>query len=77
MVVRSGQLRLAFSQSIPSSSKPLKMPLAHSVKRSRAPEESAFLRRMREIERVSPSCASILMEIANGMFSELLGAPLE
>lgn len=73
------QLRLVFRQSIPCSSKPLKISALSSHRRSRAPkqQESVFLRKMRELERVSPENAAALAGIADAIFAQMFGAPLE
>lgn len=72
------QLRLVFRQSIPCSSKPLKISGLSSRKRSPAPRrESVFLRKMRELERLSPESAAALAGIADAIFVQILGAPLE
>lgn len=71
------QLRLVFRQSIQQSSKPLKMSLGSSRKRSSRPRDSAFVVKMRELEKLSPEHAGALEGIADAIFEELLGAPLE
>ncbi len=71
------QLRLVFSQSIQVSSPPLKMSLSSSPKRSPKPRDSAFVAKMRELEKVSPEYADVLAGIADGIFGQVLGAPLE
>ncbi len=69
------QLRLVFSQSVPQSAL-LKMSLSSSRTRSR-PSESPFLRKMRELERLSPAHADALGGIAEAIMAQILGAPLE
>lgn len=71
------QLRLVFSQSIPVSSQPLKMSLSSSPRRSRKPRDSAFVVKMRELEKLSPEYADVLAGIADGIIAQMLGAPLE
>lgn len=74
------QLRLVFRQSIPLSSAPLKMSLStsptRSSRRSESPE-STFLLKMRELEKLSPEHAAALGGIADAIFVQILGAPLE
>ena len=72
------QLRLVFSQSIRCSSRPLKISALSSRKPSPAPaRESVFLLKMRELERLSPENAAALSGIADAIFVQILGAPLE
>jgi hypothetical protein len=70
------QLRLVFSRSMPVSSKPCKMSLASRSTRSQQ-RGSQFLRKMRELERLSPNHARVLEGIAEGVIAQMLGAQLE
>lgn len=71
------QLRLVFSQSTQQSSRPLKMSLRSSHKRSLKPKDSPFVMKMREFERLSPEYADALAGIADRIVAQVLGAPLE
>lgn len=71
------QLRLVFSQSIRPSSKPLKISGLSSPKQSRAPKDSPLINKMRELEKLSPADATALEGIADALFVQILGAPLE
>lgn len=79
MVRQSGQLQLVFSRSMSCSSKPLRMSLSSSQTRStkRQLQESPFLAKMRELERLSPGHARALGVMADGIFERLLGAQLK
>jgi hypothetical protein len=76
-LVQRQQLRLVFSQSIQQSSAPLKMSLCSSPKRSSKRKDSPFVNKMRELERVSPEYADALGGIADAIFVQIFGAPLE
>jgi hypothetical protein len=69
------QLRLVFSQSIPASSKPLKMSLRSSPRRSPKPKDSPFLAKMREFERISPEYAEVLAGIADRIVIQMFVPP--
>lgn len=71
------QLRLVFSQSIPASSAPLKMSLRSSRGLSRKPGDSAFLLKMRELEKASPAYAEALAGIADAILVQMFGATVE
>jgi len=68
------QIRLVFSQSIPSST-PLKMSLGSSPRRSMKPKDSPFLAKMREFERISPRYAEVLAGIADRIVIQMFVPP--
>jgi hypothetical protein len=71
------QLRLVFSRSMRPSSPHLKMSLCSSPKRSTPRKDSAFIGKMRTLERLSPDYASVLEGLGDTVIAQLLGAPLE
>ena len=68
------QLRLVFSQSIPSS-RPLKMSLRSSPKQSPRPKDTPFVAKMREFERISPEYAEVLAGIADRIVIQMFVPP--
>ena len=73
----SGQLRLVFSKSTPLSSRPLKMSLRSYSKPSRKPKDTTLVRKIRELEKISPVYASALEGTVDALFAQMLGARLE
>lgn len=78
MVQRRHQLRLVFSQSIKlTPSRPLKASLQSSRAPSAKPQDSPLLKKILELEKVSPAHAKAVGDIVDAIFVEIFGAPLE
>jgi len=77
MSQRQSQLKLVFSQSRRYPAQ-MKMSLASRSGRPRKKlRDSAFIEKMRTLERLSPEYAGVLEGIADGVFIEIFGAKLE